>query len=494
MNLKDSFKDGWNKDLFIKYKLEIKTFTAGVADQFKTKLIDFRVEKLSKLSKNAKIGLCAGILGVAVIGTMVAVNAGPDVYQVTIAGKNAGYLQDTGMVEQTLDGIKADLSKTTNGLEIMVDNSAVRCQETDLNEKDVKFLTGKQLKNKILAADICKAKAWAVNINGKNIVAASTKKNAESVLKGVIAHYQTDGSQIVSAGFKEAVAVTQAAVNVADIMKPEDAANLILTGTKEPKTYTVKDGDTLWDIATANGMSPFELQEANPGFDPSKLKIDQQLNLFQTKPYVTVQIKEIVATNAKIDFKTVYENTNTLYRGEVKVKTQGVYGTKQIKTEVTKENGIVVASKELETVITAQPQNQVALKGTKSIATFVGSGSLSSPVGHIEVSSAFGSRGGGRHTGVDLRNPKGTPIKAADDGVVKFAAYSGSLGNVIKISHGNGLETWYAHCNTMSVSAGQKVSKGEVIAAVGMTGRATGYHLHFEVRKNGVPQNPMNYL
>ncbi|MDD4122586.1 MAG: M23 family metallopeptidase, partial [Eubacteriales bacterium] len=108
--------------------------------------------------------------------------------------------------------------------------------------------------------------------------------------------------------------------------------------------------------------------------------------------------------------------------------------------------------------------------------------------------SAYGSRGGGRHTGVDLRNPKGTPIKAADDGVVTFASYSGSYGNIVKLSHGNGLQTWYAHCDTMSVSIGQVVNKGETIATVGITGRATGYHLHFEVRKNGVPQNPMNYL
>jgi murein DD-endopeptidase MepM/ murein hydrolase activator NlpD len=93
-----------------------------------------------------------------------------------------------------------------------------------------------------------------------------------------------------------------------------------------------------------------------------------------------------------------------------------------------------------------------------------------------------------------LRNPKGTPIKAADDGVVTFAAYSGTYGNIVKLSHGNGLETWYAHCDTIKVSVGQVVSKGEVIATVGITGRATGYHLHFEVRKNGVPQNPMNYL
>ena len=78
--------------------------------------------------------------------------------------------------------------------------------------------------------------------------------------------------------------------------------------------------------------------------------------------------------------------------------------------------------------------------------------------------------------------------------MVVSSGYSGSYGNLVKLSHGNGIETWYAHCDTLLVSVGAVVKKGQQIATVGITGRATGYHLHFEVRKNGVPQNPMNYL
>lgn len=494
MSLKDSFKGDSSKDFFHKYKIMIQANTAKAADALKTGITDFRIDKLSRVSRNVKIGIGAGVLGVMLISTALLLNMGTDVYKLTIAGQEAGYLPDAKMVEQSLEEIKSDLETRSDGVEIIIEDKAIVCEATDLKARKVEFLTNKQLKEKILAADLCKANAWAININGVNVVAASKESDADSILNGVKNHYQTQGSQMVSAGFKENVTVTKAAVNVADIMKPEDAVNLIITGTKEPKTYTVEEGDTLWDIAVANGMTPAELQNANAGFDPAKLKIGQQLNLFQVKPYVTVQTKEIVAKTEKIDFKITYESTNSLYKGEVKVKTAGVYGTKEVRTEITKENGVIVASNELDAVVSSEPQNQIALKGTKSIATFTGSGAFSSPVGHIEVSSAFGSRGGGRHTGVDLRNPKGTPIKAADDGVVTFASYSGSYGNIVKLSHGNGMETWYAHCDTMSVSVGQVVSKGEVIATVGITGRATGYHLHFEVRKNGVPQNPMNYL
>ncbi|MDD4564960.1 MAG: peptidoglycan DD-metalloendopeptidase family protein [Eubacteriales bacterium] len=491
---KDSFNGESCREIFVKYKSIIKTNKAKCAEKIKTKITDFRIDILSRAGKKVKIGVGAGLLGAAVISAAIFLNMEDDVYKLTISGKNAGYISDPGMITQSLEEIKADLSERTDGVEIIIDEEAIICEPVDISHKKVTFLKEKQISERILSSDICKANAWTININGANVVAASTEDKANSILNGVKDKYLSPDSEVISAGFKEDVIITQAAVNIADLLKPEDAVNLILTGTKEPRVYTVESGDTVWDIANVNGISPTELQEANPGFDPNKLKIGQQLNLYQTKPYVTVLTKEMAVATEKIDFNIVYESTSVLYKGEIKVKTAGVYGVREIKSEILKENGVLVSSTEVESVVTEEPKAQVALKGTKSISTFTGSGTLSSPMGRIEISSAYGSRGGSRHTGVDLRNPKGTPIKAADDGVVTFAGYSGSYGNIVKLSHGNGLETWYAHCNTMGVSVGQVVNKGDTIATVGITGRATGYHLHFEVRKNGAPQNPMNYL
>lgn len=129
-----------------------------------------------------------------------------------------------------------------------------------------------------------------------------------------------------------------------------------------------------------------------------------------------------------------------------------------------------------------------------TIAANAGTGKLGSPLAYIEVSSPFGSRGGGRHLGTDMRIPKGSPIFAADSGTVTTASYRGTFGNLIVINHGNGMETYYAHCDGFSVSAGDAVTKGQTIGTVGKTGNATGYILHFEVRINGVAQNPMGYL
>ena len=98
------------------------------------------------------------------------------------------------------------------------------------------------------------------------------------------------------------------------------------------------------------------------------------------------------------------------------------------------------------------------------------------------------------HTGLDIAATTGTPIKVVSDGTVTFAGWSGSYGKLVKIDHGNGVETWYAHTSKMYVTAGEQVSAGETIAAVGSTGNSTGPHLHFEIRINGKTVNPQNYV
>ena len=113
------------------------------------------------------------------------------------------------------------------------------------------------------------------------------------------------------------------------------------------------------------------------------------------------------------------------------------------------------------------------------------------------ITSRFGARSSIRssaHTGLDISAPKGTPIKAAASGTVTFAGWKGSYGYMLVISHGNGVQTYYAHCNQLYASVGQSVSQGETVAAVGSTGNSTGPHLHLEVRINGVAYNPQNYV
>jgi murein DD-endopeptidase MepM/ murein hydrolase activator NlpD len=131
--------------------------------------------------------------------------------------------------------------------------------------------------------------------------------------------------------------------------------------------------------------------------------------------------------------------------------------------------------------------------------TGTGNGRFAWPVSG-SVTSGFGPRnhpihGGSRmHAGVDISAPSGAPIKAGDDGVVVMAGSNGGYGNWTLVDHGSGLATGYAHQSSIGVSVGQRVGRGEVIGRVGSTGASTGPHLHFEVRVNGNPVNPMAWL
>lgn len=110
------------------------------------------------------------------------------------------------------------------------------------------------------------------------------------------------------------------------------------------------------------------------------------------------------------------------------------------------------------------------------------------------ISSRYGSRWGKNHTGIDIASQMGTPIYACSKGKVKYTGWSGGYGNLVIIDHGNGIETYYAHCNKIYVSEGSEVTKDTLIAEMGSTGNSTGPHLHLEIRKDGVAQNPQKYL
>jgi murein DD-endopeptidase MepM/ murein hydrolase activator NlpD len=114
--------------------------------------------------------------------------------------------------------------------------------------------------------------------------------------------------------------------------------------------------------------------------------------------------------------------------------------------------------------------------------------------GSYRFTSAFGPRGRRLHAGIDLAAPVGTTILSTADGVVTDAGRESGYGNVVRVRHEFGFETVYAHLSKIRVKVGQQVSRGVQIGDMGSTGRSTGSHLHYEVRVNGKPQNPMTYL
>ena len=144
-----------------------------------------------------------------------------------------------------------------------------------------------------------------------------------------------------------------------------------------------------------------------------------------------------------------------------------------------------------DSVITDLYKEKPVVKANKKINTMKNVDYSSTPLGIAlaepvqgTLTSRFGPRSRGLHTGLDVATSLGTPVKAAASGVVEYAGYKGSYGYLVVINHGGGVETYYAHCSKLYVNAGESVSQGQVISAVGSTGNSTGPHLHIEVRVN----------
>lgn len=167
----------------------------------------------------------------------------------------------------------------------------------------------------------------------------------------------------------------------------------------------------------------------------------------------------------------------------------------RIYTKQLKETSSVEIATISDTIAT-QIDNEIKAEERKEKSTINGVHIAVMPV-KGNVSSRFGSRESIRdhaHKGLDIATKQGTDIKAAATGTVSFSGTKNGYGNLIIIDHGNGITTYYGHCSKLYKEVGDEVVAGDVIAAVGSTGRSTGPHLHFEIRKNGEYVNPAQYL
>ena len=168
-------------------------------------------------------------------------------------------------------------------------------------------------------------------------------------------------------------------------------------------------------------------------------------------------------------------------------------GQDSVTARLTKRNGEVIEKQELKRERIIEPTTEIILKGTVPPPPKKGTGTFIFPTNGI-LTSEFGYRWGRNHNGIDVGASTGTAIRAADGGTVILSDWYYGYGLSIKIDHGGGYVTLYAHNNSNYVNVGDRVFQGQVIGEVGNTGNSTGPHLHFEIIQNGVPRNPFNYF
>lgn len=337
--------------------------------------------------------------------------------------------------------------------------------------------------------------AYAVSVDGQELGYAQTSEELETMLDNVTQPYLND--QTVEHHFTQDVEIYEVEVPSNTEFAP-DTLQSTLSGNKEEAEYvTVERGDTFNSVAEAAGLTGDELQALNPEADSSKLTVGDQLLVKAAVPMLTVETVVTETYEETIQSPVEYVDNPNLYEGTTRLKAAGQDGVEKIEARVTCINGQEVQRKEVSRTTVQEATTTYMYQGTKEKPSTASTGifnwplrgTITSPFGYRNI---FGSTS--FHSGLDIAAPYGTQISAADGGTVTFAGWRGSYGQTVIITHDNGMVTYYAHCSSLLVNAGDKVYQGQAIARVGMTGTATGYHCHFEVRVNGKSVDPANYL
>lgn len=334
---------------------------------------------------------------------------------------------------------------------------------------------------------------YQVVLEGKVVGVVENEESLQQVLEEILDLYRQEDT--ISAEFVEDISLK--VVYEGDFSDLDQLQTLLTANTTGETMYTVVSGDTFNGIAYDNDMSMADLKALNPDMDPDRLYIGDQLSVKETIPLLSVRTVNMEQYLESIPCPVEEVKDNSIYIGTSKITKQGVEGEADVTAKVSYLNGREVAREVIETVVLQEPTTTVKSIGTLERPKTASYGSFIWPTSG-RISSYFGGRtlngSYNYHSGLDIAANYGTNIVAADGGTVSFSGWKNSYGNIVIITHDNGTQTYYAHCSSLLVSAGQKVYRGQTIAKVGSTGNSTGNHLHFEVRIGGKAVNPLGYL
>lgn len=472
-----------NKNVFPTEKLQ----------QMKDQLKNFR----SKGSKNFdfRVSILAVAL-VVLIGFILTMYKANEVktraFSVKFGNEEIGIVREKEEAIKIFDDIQEALTNTYN-IDVVI-NGKLDFENT--HAKDNELTSEMKMKENIKAKMTFLVSGYVLSVDGKDIGAFKTEKEAEDVLDKIKEPYEKingENLNLKEIKFLEDVKVVKKEVPLANIKNSEEVFSIITKGTDEIKTHIVEDGENYWTIAKKCNMKVDDLIKANPGKDPEKVFPGDEVNLIVPKALITIATVEEVEYEEEIACEEKIEYNNSMYKNEKKVKNEGSPGKSKVLAKVEKHNGVEVGREIVKEEIVTKPVDRLIVKGTKAIPKTMATGAFVMPT-RGSLSSRYGMRYGRMHKGIDIAAKTGTPIKAADGGTVTFSGYKGAYGYMVEINHGNGYVTRYGHCSKLGVKKGAKVYKGQTIAYVGSTGRTTGPHVHFEVIKNGVHQNPAKYL
>lgn len=413
-------------------------------------------------------------------------------------GEHIGYIENEAVFERAE-------TKLQQRMTYVVDDEVI----DNIPRFELKVVPKTEIKNDLEITDaIIKSssqdiiKATGLSIDGVFYGAVKDPEQIQSRLDAKLEKYNTPNGTVK---FTKDVSLEPGLFVAKNIKDTEEIKNLIDKEENKDVFDEVKAGDTPIIIAARNNISLDQLVKYNPKILEDCL-IGKQVLVNKSQPFLPVSVVREITYEENIPFETEFTESTKLYKGMSKEVTAGQNGKKRVTANVEEVDGIEVKRTILNTETIAYPVTRKVTRGTGTFSTpatttpYKGPKSnygFSWPVSGSYISSPYGYRGRSFHTGIDCAfrgNGYGLPIHAAASGKVIYARGGGSYGNLVKVDHGNGVQTWYAHSSKILVREGDIVSQGQQIARVGSTGRSTGNHLHFEVRINGATQNPRSYL
>lgn len=433
------------------------------------------------------------IIGAAIVAVIIGVFliTRPNAYEVTVGEEVIGIVKGEEVPGESLDVVIATL-KDKYKAEVRVTNEP---EVKPVRASRKKIVTPEYLISQIKDKVACEIQMVDFVINGESKGIFKSQADVDALIAKIIEKYIPEGVQDITERKLDADVDYKPVFVTEDQLADPDKVYEALTETKEEgKIYTVVSGDNLWVIADKNDMTVEGILGVNPGMtEETVLQIDQELNIKVDKPAVSVQVVEEFKKEEEFMPEPIVTEDADKYVTYRKQVDPGKKGKKEITINNIYIDGLLQETINKEIDVIDPGESEKIVVGTKKLPAKAATGKFRSPASG-RISSPFGTRWGRMHNGIDIANSRGTPIYASDGGTIKSASWQGAYGNLVVIDHGNGFQTYYGHASKMLVKSGQKVAKGEQIALMGSTGRSTGNHVHFEVRKDGVPKNPANYI
>ena len=457
------------------------------------------IRRYAYLAKDLLYYLLPLAAGAVFVLTVVRVLGSQFVLKVEYQDKVMGYVDHESVYDEAVQIVQNQIVYTGHGQEWEINPSFSLTIAEDQELSDSQTLVDAILQSS--GAEI--VEAVGLYVDGQFYGATTEVEAFENAIEEIKAPYEAQypGAQI---GFVEELELRNGVYLTESIENYQELEALLHQEVQGQRSYVVQQGDTPSSIAGANDITLADLYALNPQLDNGNYMMPgMTLVIGQAVPFLQVKAVVTSVETEPIAFETQTEYTSNLAFGAQRILQDGVEGQKDVTYETTYIGGQAVSKVQVgDPVILSEPVPEIREMGIYRAAdgTIIkpGNGVMMFPVdysGYRGMSRGYSGPRLPAHNGLDLTGYTGTPIYAAQSGIVVKAvrSYSG-YGIHVEIDHGGGIHTLYGHCSGLAVSVGQVVEQGDLIAYLGSTGWSTGPHCHFEVIVDGIRRDPMNYL